>query len=333
MLVVAVMSHSRVVEDAHVLMLPEVPHLNLFIPQHFRQVNSNPVSFRPLCDEARGTMLWQYTLQLLTYSCKGTTEVHVNTRTEQCPSKNLLNCTKPLQQMYHLTAWPRSDRHFSVDDNQRNKNVSLHNGHLVLAQPESLLCLHASIPRHSHRNRQLSLLLFPVCPDWHVLALCSAKPTQNTGSNGTLTGCPYENRVQHVFWKAFVNSLHIIHYSWDIKQHEAHVYDTVPDCLAQCKIGKGKKPLSTNPHAVCCFCVLHTSFITSVMLRTSVATSREAAIMHHRLNSVRYSLSVCPGQCLISTGRAHPWDKERQKQTWQEARTTSNYNKEHDNKR
>ena len=40
-----------------------------------------------------------------------------------------------------------------------------------------------------------------------------------------------------------------------------------------------------------------TSFIMSVMLRTSVATIREDAPRLQRLNSVLYSTSVCPGQC------------------------------------
>ena len=38
----------------------------------------------------------------------------------------------------------------------------------------------------------------------------------------------------------------------------------------------------------------------------SVATIRGAAIKHHILNSVLYSMSVCPGQWAKSTGGSQP---------------------------
>ena len=42
----------------------------------------------------------------------------------------------------------------------------------------------------------------------------------------------------------------------------------------------------------------------------SVATIRGAAIKHHILNSVLYSMSVCPGQWAKSTGGSQSWNKK-----------------------
>ena len=42
----------------------------------------------------------------------------------------------------------------------------------------------------------------------------------------------------------------------------------------------------------------------------SVATIRGAAIKHHILNSVLYSMSVCPGQWAESTGGSQPYNKK-----------------------
>ena len=44
----------------------------------------------------------------------------------------------------------------------------------------------------------------------------------------------------------------------------------------------------------------------SVMLRMSVETMRELLIMHQRVNSVLYSVSVIPGQCFMGVLSAHP---------------------------
>ena len=50
-----------------------------------------------------------------------------------------------------------------------------------------------------------------------------------------------------------------------------------------------------------------TSFIMFVMLRTSVATISEDAPRLHRLNSVLYSVSVCPGQCSNGLSLSQPY--------------------------
>lgn len=50
----------------------------------------------------------------------------------------------------------------------------------------------------------------------------------------------------------------------------------------------------------------HTSFCRSVRLCTSVATMRAELEMAQRLNSVRYSSSVCPGHNFPGTGIRHP---------------------------
>ena len=51
-----------------------------------------------------------------------------------------------------------------------------------------------------------------------------------------------------------------------------------------------------------------TSFIISVMFRMSVATISDDAAMLHMVNSVRYSVSLCPGQCSIRVPLIQPWE-------------------------
>ena len=48
------------------------------------------------------------------------------------------------------------------------------------------------------------------------------------------------------------------------------------------------------------------SFMTAVMLRTSVATMSGDCVMAHTANSVRYSSSLCPGQCEPLPGESGP---------------------------
>ena len=54
------------------------------------------------------------------------------------------------------------------------------------------------------------------------------------------------------------------------------------------------------------YCTMHTSFMIEVMLRTSVETMREEAMMHHMVNSVLYSVSVIPGQWMREASLLHP---------------------------
>lgn len=57
-----------------------------------------------------------------------------------------------------------------------------------------------------------------------------------------------------------------------------------------------------------------TSFIMSVILRTSVATISEDAPRLHKLNSVLYSVSVCPGQCTNGLSLSQPYREEKNSQ-------------------